>query len=148
MQDIANVTASLYRLIRKGARFQWDKACQSTSEDLKKAFVEAPVLSYLLDTHYCWGHQCGAATDEGWERTHSGLLQCQAQQAIAELLCPPWSCWLSWRDWAVWLVLSTTLATSTTKLEPHLNFGATTAQGRSLMLVVFFHLGQCLKYKF
>ncbi|KAK3893830.1 hypothetical protein Pcinc_002366 [Petrolisthes cinctipes] len=52
------MAAPLYHLTRKGARFQWNEACQQAVEDLKQALVEVPVvpctdpsIQYLLDTN-------------------------------------------------------------------------------------------------
>ncbi|XP_042889542.1 uncharacterized protein LOC122264610 [Penaeus japonicus] len=44
--DFASVAAPLYRFTRKGECFQWDEACQSAFDNLKKTLVEAPILPY------------------------------------------------------------------------------------------------------
>ena len=39
------IASSLTKLLQKGVKFEWDKKCQSSFEQLKKILVEAPVLT-------------------------------------------------------------------------------------------------------
>ena len=47
VSGFATITTPLHQLIRKGACFLWDEACQRAFEALKQALVNTPLLSYL-----------------------------------------------------------------------------------------------------
>ena len=57
IQGFASIARPLHKLTEKDAPFQWDKECQASFDQLKKALSEAPILAYpnqekdvILDT--------------------------------------------------------------------------------------------------
>ena len=45
VKEFSVIAYSLTKLLRKRVKFEWDDKCQSSFEQLKKIFVEAPVLT-------------------------------------------------------------------------------------------------------
>ena len=49
IKNFMGIAAPLFKLMRKGVKFQWTPECQEAFEILKKKLTEAPVLAYPID---------------------------------------------------------------------------------------------------